>query len=222
MIQAVEYAQAQKATVQATRNHLALAEDWDLFDPSGIDAARLFAEPVTVIDASGLTAEGLSALTAAVSRQLYETAARRELDRLPWLLIDEAQTVTDGVAARSLRTILTRGRHPGVSLMLGTQRPAALPAVAISQADLILSHRLTSTADIDALAAARPTYLEESVVDRLPEGVGEAVVIDDATESAVTVSIRRRRTPHGGESPRATALGSGSTPPSPDSEPARP
>lgn len=206
MLQAVEYSQADTATVQAVRNHLALAQEWGVFAPDGLDEHDLLDPALTVIDASGLGRDALGAITAAVSRRLYRAAVRRDLDRLPWLVVDEAQAVLDGVAKRSLRRILTRGRHPGVSLFLGTQRPAALPPVAISQADILLSHRLTATADIDALAAARPTYLEGKLVDQLPDGVGEAVVIDDATESAVTVQIRERRTPHCGDSPSARSV----------------
>jgi hypothetical protein len=143
-------------------------------------------------------------LTASVARGVYDTAVRRDLDRLPWLLVDEAHAVVDTVAEPALRTIVTRGRQPGVSLVLGTQRPAAIPEVAISQADLVLSHRLTATADLEALAAARPTYMDESILERMPDGLGEAVVIDDATETAVTVQVRDRRTRHGGASARAS------------------
>lgn len=203
---AVEHSNADRATRRAVLNHLSLAGSWDVFDPGGLDGTDLLSRSVTVIDASSLAPEALAAVTAAVAGQLYDRAVESPLERLPWLLIDEAHTVTESVAWRPLRTILTRGRHPGVSLLLATQRPSALPPVAISQADLLLSHRLTATADIDALAAARPTYLDGSIADRLPAGVGEAVVVDDATESAVTVRVRERRTPHGGATPRVSAL----------------
>ena len=204
MSAAVAHADAPRPVTRAVENHLALAEQWEVFDPDGLDADRLFGPAVTVLDATRLTDQALGVVTAAVARTLYETAAAESIPRLPWLMIDEAQAVVDGIAGRPLRTILTRGRHPGVSLVLATQRPAALPPVAISQSDLLLSHRLTATADIEALSAARPTYIDESIRQRLPEGVGEAVVIDDTTESAVTVQVRERRTPHGGDSPRVS------------------
>ena len=202
---AVENAAVPQAVRTAVANHLELAASWGVFDPAGLDAESLFEPGVTVLEATQLTDQALAVVTAAVARTLYETAVAESIPRLPWLMIDEAQAVLDGIAERPLRTILTRGRHPGVSLVLATQRPAALPPVAISQADVLLSHRLTATADIDALAAARPTYLDESIADRLPDGVGEAVVIDDATESAVTVQVRSRRTSHGGDSPRSSS-----------------
>lgn len=204
MIELAVDADAPAAVVRAVKNHLRLAEQWDVFDPSGVDAPRLLDPAVTVLDATQLGDEALGVVTAAVARTLYETAVADSIPRFPWLMIDEAQAVIDGIAGRPLQTILTRGRHPGVSLVLATQRPAALPAVAISQSDLLLSHRLTATSDIEALSAARPTFIDASIRDRLPDGVGEAVVIDDTTESAVTVQVRERRTPHGGDSPRVS------------------
>lgn len=206
MLEAVGAVEVPQAVARAVRNHLRLAGAWDIFDPAGLTANRLLDPAVTILDGTQLADEALEVLTAAVARTLYETAVETSVPRLPWLLIDEAQAVIDGIAGRPLRTILTRGRHPGVSLVLATQRPAALPPVAISQADLMLSHRLTATADIEALAAARPSYLDESIDERLPEGVGEAVVVDDTTESAVTVQVRERHTPHGGDSPSVSGL----------------
>ena len=202
MMAALEDVDATAAARRAVRNHLHLADSWDVFDPDGLSAEQLLAPEVTVLDATQLSDEALGVVTAAVAGSLYRTAAATEIPRLPWVLIDEAQAVLDGIAERPLRTILTRGRHPGVSLVLATQRPAALPEVAISQSDVLLSHRLTATADIEALAAARPTYIDASIRDRIPDGVGEAVVIDDTTEAAVTVQVRERRTPHGGDSAR--------------------
>jgi len=204
MREGAEHSQAPRETVQAVRNHLTLAARWGVFSPDGLTTDELLDPAVTVIDASSLGPRALAALTAAVARGLYDTAVGRDLDRLPWLLVDEAHAVVDTVAEPALRTIVTRGRQPGVSLVLGTQRPAAIPEVAISQADLVLSHRLTATADLEALAAARPTYMDESILERMPDGLGEAVVIDDATETAVTVQVRDRRTPHGGASARAS------------------
>ncbi|MFD1525899.1 ATP-binding protein, partial [Halolamina salina] len=129
--------------------------------------------------------------------------------RLPWLFVDEAHVAVDGVAGTALRTLLTRGRAPGVSLVLATQRLSALPAVAASQADLLLAHRLTSEADIEALAAASPTYLSGTLEDRLPSGRGEALVVDDATESTHAIRVRDRHTPHGGDTPRASEVAGG-------------
>ncbi|MEF8973771.1 MAG: ATPase, partial [Haloarcula sp.] len=110
-----------------------------------------------------------------------------------------------------LRRLVTRGRQPGVSCVLATQRPSAVPATTVSQTDLLVAHRLTSAADIDALRAARPTYLDGDFAARLPETTGDALVVDDGTESVHNVTVRERRTPHGGGTPRASDLGEAGT-----------
>jgi DNA helicase HerA-like ATPase len=129
---------------------------------------------------------------------------------LPWLLLDEAHVAFEGVAAAALRRLVTRGRGPGVSLVAATQRPSALPAVAVSQADILIVHRLTGRADREALADARPASVGGALDERMPSDVGEALVIDDATESVHVVDVRERRTPHDGRSPRASDRASGS------------
>ena len=143
------------------------------------------------------------------ARGLYDARIASDLSRLPSMLVHGAHAFFDGVAESALRTLLTRGRAPGVSVVCATQRPAALPSVAVSQSDLLVSHRLTAARDVDRLAAAEATYLAGDLASRLPDGVGEALVVDDATETAHTVRIRERRTPHEGESPRASRLSDG-------------
>ncbi|MFB6132680.1 MAG: ATP-binding protein [Halanaeroarchaeum sp.] len=204
MRRVVDTAGAPAETRRAVLNHLELAASWKTFSPDGLTPESLLSGGVTVLDTSGIAAPAQAAIVSAVASGLYEGALDAESAPLPWLLVDEAHAVTETVAGRALRTLLTRGRHPGVSLVLATQRPAALPDVAISQADLVVSHRLTAGPDVEALADANPTYLDADLENRLPEGVGEAIVVDDATESAVTITVRKRKTPHGGDSPRAT------------------
>jgi DNA helicase HerA-like ATPase len=190
---------------RATRNHLRLADSWDVFDPDGLDAETLLSGEATVLDCSTHPDPAASVLVRAVALSLYDACVDRRPDRLPWLLVDEAHAFFDGIAAPALETVLTRGRTPGVSLVAATQRPGALPGVAVSQSDLLIAHRLTAAADVEALAGATPTYLTGRLRDRLPTAPGGAVVVDDATESVHGVQVRRRETPHGGADPRASA-----------------
>ncbi|MFW5903450.1 MAG: ATP-binding protein [Halolamina sp.] len=204
MRRAVDTAGVPQATRRAVLNHLELAASWGTFDPDGLTAADLHTGGVTVLDTASVPRAAQAAVVYAVAQAIYDHALQSDTGPLPWLLVDEAHAITETVAGRALRTLLTRGRHPGVSLVLATQRPAALPAVAISQADLVLSHRLTAGPDVDALARTNPTYLDGDLESKLPSGVGEALVVDDATESAVTITVRERWTSHGGETPRAS------------------
>ncbi|QLG29199.1 ATP-binding protein [Halorarum halophilum] len=203
----IDDASADGATRRAAGNHLALADTWDAFSPDGLTPADLATAEPTVLDCAALPAAGFAAVCRAAASGLYRTRVENELDRLPWLFVDEAHVAFDGIAAPALRTLLTRGRAPGVSLVCATQRPGALPSVARSQADVVVAHHLATREDVDALAEARPSLLAGDLAGRLPTGVGDALVVDDATGSAHSVRIRTRRTRHDGDSPRVSTSG---------------
>jgi len=203
-------APAERGTRRAARNHLRLAASWDVFDSGGLTAAALM-EGATVLDCSGLARAPADAVVRAVADALYEARCSGG-GPLPWLLVDEAHAFLDGVerdgasgsvAAPALARLLTRGRQPGVSLVLATQRPTALPDVAVSQSDLLVAHRLTGEADRQRFAAARPSYLTEELSTRLPERPGEALVVDDAGERVHPIRVRERHATHGGAAPSA-------------------
>ncbi len=200
----VESADAPAVDRRSAANHVDLAASWGVFDDDGLTATDLGGSEVTVVDVSRLDAAAMNAVVSGIGDVLYRARVDETIARLPWLLLDEAHAFFDGVAASTLRTILTRGRTPGVSLVAATQRPSAIPDVGISQSDVVVSHRLTSLADIEALERARPSYVQSSLADRMPTAPGEVVVVDDATETVHAATIRRRDTPHGGSSPRAS------------------
>jgi hypothetical protein len=202
----VDLADAPAADVRAARNHLAMADAWGVFDPGGLGAAELAGGDVTVLDCSSLDSAPMNAVARVVAETCYRARVEKRIERLPWLLVDEAHAFFDGIAADALETLLTRGRAPGVSLVVATQRPSAVPDVCLSQTDVLLAHRLTSETDLAALESARPTYVDRSFAARTPTDVGGAVVVDDATETVHAVRVRDRRTPHGGESPRASEV----------------
>lgn len=206
MLAHVESADAPATDNRSASNHLRLAEAWGVFDSDGLEAAALAGPEVTVLDVSGLESAPMNVVCRGVAEALYRARVTETIDRLPWVLLDEAHTFFDGVAEPALRRILTRGRAPGVSLVSATQRPSAIPAVGISQADILISHRLTAQTDLEALERAQPTYLNGSLsdADRLPEAPGAVVIIDDTTETIHSAQIRKRDTPHGGDSPRAS------------------
>ncbi len=206
----VAAADAPDRTRRAVRNHLQLAASWGVFDAEAPPVSTLVCDgnPV-VIDLADVSEQAAGAVVRAVARELYEARLAGVIAQLPWLLVDEAHAFFGGVADAALRTLLTRGRAPGVSLVCATQRPSALPDVTVSQADLLIAHRLTAGPDIDALAAAEATYLTGDLAVRLPNGTGEALVVDDASETAHLVRVRERRTPHGGGSPRASDAAGG-------------
>ena len=201
----IDAADAPTADCRAATNHLRLAASWGVFDADAPPVARLVDDGrPTVLDLAGTPEASAAATVRAVARGLYDARIDGEIDRLPWLLVDEAHAFFGGAADPALRTLLPRGRAPGVSLVCATQRPGALPSVAVSQSDLLVAHRLTAERDLDRLAEAETTYLSGDLASRLPTATGEALVVDDATETAHTVRVRERRTPHSGGSPRAS------------------
>ena len=201
----VSDANVARATRRAARNHLSLADSWDVFSPDGLTAKECVTS-ATVLDCSGYDDAPMNAVVRAIAEDLYRARVSESISTLPWLVVDEAHAFFDGIAGPALETIVTRGRRPGVSFVAATQRPAALSEVAVSQSDLLVAHRLTSRADREALARARPTYMHGSFADRMPDTPGSAIVVDDATESVHAVRIRERNVEHGGGSPSAEEL----------------
>lgn len=188
-------------TRRVAENYLSRLASWGLFKATADLQAQLAADGITVFDCRTLAETAIDALSYVIATRLYRWRATAAIDRLPWLLIDEAHAVCDGIAATPIERIATRGRQPGVSLVLATQRPAALPAVVTSQADFVAAHRLTATADRRRLEEIAPTYLTGDIGNRLPEAPGDVLFIDDTTEAVHQIRIRSRKTPHGGETP---------------------
>lgn len=211
MLEFVSDAPAAPEVCRGAENHLHLAESWEVFDTTGIDGTALQQNTLTVLDLSSVDTAPANAIVRAVGDGLFSTALHEDTAPLPWLLIDEAHVFFDGMAAPGLHRILRRGRHPGMSLVAATQRPAALPSVAVSQADLLVAHRLTSSTDVAALGEAQQSYHHERLAARLPTTTGAALIVDDTTESVHTVTVRDRRTPHGGDTPRAKGRGTQSS-----------
>lgn len=199
-------ADASRSARRAAQNHLSLAASWGVFDAGGIDAATLAGNEATVLDLSGLERAPTNAVLRGVCEAVYRARVEGRTGRLPWLLVDEAHVFFDGVGAGGLETLLTRGRGPGVSTVLATQRPAVVPDVAVSQSDVLVAHRLTAEEGLAALAGMQPTYVHSPLEQQLPEEPGEAVIVDDATETVHGVRVRERVTPHGGDSPRVSEL----------------
>lgn len=200
---ALESTEAKMTAKRAARNHLNLAASWDVFDKGGLDGPALATDEVTVLDLSGFDAPAMNAVLRGVGEALFRARLDDSIERLPWLLVDEVHAFFEGIASKPLETILTRGRAPGVSLVMATQRPGVVPEVAISQSDILMSHRLTAGEDIEALRSAQPTYLSTSLTERMPTQPGDVVLVDDTTETVHAGTIRERITPHGGESPSA-------------------
>jgi len=129
---------------------------------------------------------------------------------MPWLIVDEAHEFLPSTgttpASRALMTILKEGRQPGVSLILATQQPGKIHTDAITQSDLVLSHRITASFDLEALDKIFLSYDSKgskNLFNMMPRVKGCAIIMDDKNERLHTMQIKPRITWHGGEDPNA-------------------
>jgi len=137
---------------------------------------------------------------------------KREMP-LVWIFIDEVHEFLPDKgktpATDALIQILREGRQPGISLVMATQQPGALARDAITQADIIISHRVTAKPDIDALNFIMQSYLLENIkryIDELPSLKGSAIILDDNSERIYPMRVRPKFTWHGGEAPTAVKI----------------
>ena len=140
---------------------------------------------------------------------------RRDMP-LVWIFVDEAheflihESLGKTPASDALIQILREGRQPGLSLVLATQQPGKIHTDAITQSDIVLSHRVTAELDVKALNAITQSYLYSSITDKindLPKLKGSAIILDDNSERIYPMRVRPRFTWHGGEAPMAIKKG---------------
>ncbi len=211
----------------ALENMLSVADQWGVFGEEGIKMDEIMKPgTINIFDVSRLRAtEAWSVrnlLVAMIARKIYsqrviarkqeELAKTGEIklkERFPmvWLIIDEAHQFCGSdittVSTRPILTIVKQGREPGISFVPMTQMPNKVHQEVISQSDMVISHRLTSKNDLDALHTVMQTYLMEDIwksIDNLPRWRGSAIILDDNSERIYAVQIRPRCTWHAGES----------------------
>ena len=146
-----------------------------------------------------------------ISRGLdYLSMEEKKEHPLVWIFIDEAHEFLplEGKtpATDALIQLLREGRQPGISLVLATQQPGQIHRDVMTQSDIVISHRVTSQPDLEALNYIMQSYLLESIkqyMDELPDLKGSAIVLDDNSERIYPMRIRPRMTWHGGEAPTA-------------------
>lgn len=221
---------AQRNVIQAARNRFVGAEDWGIFQKEGTSIFDLVKPgQVSVIDVSGyrqyIGEWGVRSLIVGfLAKKIYRerTLWRRveeghfaegnsafSLSRFPkvWMFMDEAHQFVprrgSPPSLPALREWIRQGRSPGLSLVLATQQPGRLVQDAVSQCDIIISHRLTAKDDRTTLSGITPSYAEDipGAVDTFGKKVGTALVLDDNSEEVYVTRIRPRRSHHAGREP---------------------
>lgn len=137
---------------------------------------------------------------------------KREMPMV-WFFIDEAHEFLPDegktAATDALVQLLREGRQPGMSLAMATQQPGALRRDALTQSDIVISHRVTSAADINALNNIMQSYTLSGIkryIDDLPPLKGSAIILDDSSERIYPMRTRPRFTWHGGEAPTSVKV----------------
>jgi len=222
---------AAEAEVKIVLSKLRAIRKWGIFDERGTDLSELTTGGQTaVIDLSPYaeTDDGdmiRALIISHISNHIIKTrlSARKleELDEirgntssqkapLLWMLIDEAHEFLpkEGttLASGALRRILKEGRQPGISLILATQQPGKIDTDVMTQSDIVISHRLTSNMDLQALNGIMQSYLATDLqksLDSLPRTHGSAIILDDTNEKILQAQIRPRTSWHGGSNPSA-------------------
>ena len=151
--------------------------------------------------------------TKAIGKSLdYFSTEEKKEHPLVWIFIDEAHEFLPlngkTIATDALIQLLREGRQPGISLVLATQQPGQIHRDVMTQSDIVISHRVTSKSDLEALNYIMQSYVLDSIrkqMDDLPALKGSAIVLDDNSERIYAMRLRPRFTWHGGEAP--TAIG---------------
>ena len=135
-----------------------------------------------------------------------------------WTLIDEAHLICPSNGKTAARPVVVdyvkRGRDAGLSLVLATQQPSAIDTSAISQSDIVVIHKLTIDADINAATERMPSRGPRTVhrgnsgasfgdVGELARDLasGQSLFADAESNRAFVLQSRPRITPHGGGEP---------------------
>ncbi len=151
--------------------------------------------------------EEIKAISRGLSYGINET---KKETPLTWIFIDEAHEFLPlegkSLASDALIQLLREGRQPGISLILATQQPGKIHRDVMTQSDIVISHRVTSAPDLEALNQIMQSYLLKGIkenMDDLPTLKGSAIILDDNSERIYPMRIRPRFTWHGGEAPTA-------------------
>lgn len=214
--------ETKKEVKDALTSLLKVVSQWGLIVKEGVRIED-FIRPgeISIMDLSRLKSNELRILIAAlisrrilrarvIARKEEETAKIEERESkitfpLTWLIFEEAHNFvpSDGVVTSSteIQKIAKEGREPGVGLIVITQMPNKVHSDVLSQCDLVISFRLTSKNDLDALHTVYQSYMREELeklINRLPRTPGAAIILDDNLEKIFTVNIRPRSSWHAG------------------------
>jgi uncharacterized coiled-coil DUF342 family protein len=155
-----------------------------------------------IVDVSGFVDEDEAReLVAGFARRLFVRA--KELQRPFPLFVEEAHEYipqSGGLddCGRILKKIAKRGRKHGLGILAISQRPAAVDKDLITQANLVLWHRLTWDNDTKVVSRILGSQYATAIEDL---NDGEAFVMADWVDDIRRLQFRRQRTYDAGDRP---------------------
>ncbi len=164
----------------------------------------------SVIDMTGILPELQAMVVSRLLTDIFE-ARKRRLISPGMVVVEEAHNYIpergtgNAASTNIIRTIAAEGRKFGLGLMVISQRPARVDKNVISQCNTQIIMRVTNPNDLKALSKGlegMTSDLEEEI-KRLPAGV--AMLVSNEIERPITVSIRPRKSRHGGISTQIVA-----------------
>lgn len=223
LIDAIENdAKARKETKDALASLLDVLSQWGVIKREGTKISELVKPgQVIVFDFSRLKSQEVRTLVAGLLTReiLYQRILSRKDEEIAkvtgdqqkigfpvtWLVFEEAHNFVpsdkDVSSSADIKRIAKEGREPGIGLITITQMPAKVHQDIISQTDIVISFRLTSRDDLQALHSVYQTYMPEQLeklINNLPRQAGAAIILDDNLEKIFTVNIRPRISHHAG------------------------
>lgn len=223
IIEAVKLQQGYENEKLALISMFRAANSWGIFGEARMPTL-LEGGKISIIDVSLMPQNVRALMLSIILKRIFveRTKARRKEELsdielagakrvpMPWILVDEAHNFlpAEGTtpASEILSKLVKEGRQPGISLVFATQRPEKLHLDALALGDIVISHRLTSKADIDALKEIMQTYMLFDItkyINELPKLMGVAIILDDNSERIYKVRVRPRQSWHAGASPIA-------------------
>jgi DNA helicase HerA-like ATPase len=154
---------------------------------------------------TGISPELQSMVVARLLTDIFEARKRGQVNP-GMVVVEECHNYCpergSGNAASSsiIRTIAAEGRKFGLGLMVISQRPARVDKNVLSQCNTQIIMKVTNPNDLKALSKGlegMTTELEEEI-KRLPAGT--AMLVSNEIERPVLVSVRPRKSRHGGVS----------------------
>jgi len=234
MFKQLGYVNVKSVSLEALKARVNAAKNWGIFSENGEPIENLI-QPgrLTILDLSLMqNIQGIQNLRGLILglllRKLYETKKfqRRIFDEkilngeidddkstLLWVFVDEAHQFfpSNGSSPASpvFSTLVREGRQPGFSLVFATQQPGKIHSDAISQCDIVISHRIDSQSDIQALNNIKYAYMKNELMEEikaLPLQRGYAIILDDNTNSIFTIRVKKRISSHQGGEPDLTNI----------------